>query len=177
MKDLNGGGRTTASRTKSETEMWTGRRFAGAATRNLLTRTNAVTRVATLSTHAVDHSSIYRRKISPCGSYWVESAAPLHQQPLYIGVTKDCFDNDMLGDVDAVSYDPTAGALKLEWSGLAISDGDELYHTVWKNVEGTTTLPVKAFTSAHNCRVEVNKVRPTYHTCEKDWLLRVHTDA
>ena len=104
----------------------------------------------------------------------METAAPppLHQ-PLLIGVTKDCFDRDMLGDVDAVAYDADRGVIQLRWSGLAISDGDELYHTVWSNIEGTKDLCVKAFTSARNCRVEVNPRRPTYHSCERDWLLRV----
>ena len=35
-----------------------------------------------------------------------------------------------------------AGAplLKLEWDGHRISDGDELYHTTWSSIEGSTTL-------------------------------------
>ena len=35
-----------------------------------------------------------------------------------------------------------AGAplLKLDWDGHRISDGDELYHTTWSSIEGSTTL-------------------------------------
>ena len=30
--------------------------------------------------------------------------------------------------------------VSIDWSGYKISDGDELYHTVWDNVEGSTDI-------------------------------------
>ena len=49
-----------------------------------------------------------------------------------------------IGDIAAVDALATVGdsvrasqsLLRIEWSAMRISDGDELYHTTWANVEG-----------------------------------------
>jgi hypothetical protein len=63
-----------------------------------------------------------------------------------IGVTDRCLQD--LGDVQkiysglstlqAVSKGDTV--LSLDWDGYRITDGDEMYHTVWNNIEGTFTI-------------------------------------
>ena len=60
-----------------------------------------------------------------------------------------------IGDIDNIhgpalargaSVEAGEVLLSLDWSGFSISEADELYHTVWDNVEGTKEirLPINA---------------------------------
>jgi hypothetical protein len=72
-----------------------------------------------------------------------------------IGLTDRCLQD--LGDIQKmysefalnknVSKDDTV--LSLDWDGYKITDGDEMYHTAWTNVQGTYTI-----TSPVNGRLE-----------------------
>ena len=59
---------------------------------------------------------------------------------------------ESIGDVTAVEVptpgeivDPFTPLCTISWEGYGQTEGDELYHTVWSNVEGTTpvTLPFR----------------------------------
>jgi hypothetical protein len=63
-----------------------------------------------------------------------------------IGLTDRCLQD--LGDIQRLYSDYLVGKpvtngkaiLRLDWDGYMITDGDEMYHTVWKNIEGTYTI-------------------------------------
>ena len=51
----------------------------------------------------------------------------------------------VLGDVDEVVTDQhDVASLRVRWSGLAQSEGDELYHVRWDNVSGEHVIPLPA---------------------------------
>jgi hypothetical protein len=58
----------------------------------------------------------------------------------------------VLGDVDSVAITRSNGVeeVGIKWSGLQQSDGDELYHVVWQNVNGLmrVALPPNVSVSA-----------------------------
>jgi hypothetical protein len=110
----------------------------------------------------------------PCGSYWLEISD--RGGSMDVGITRCLFDKEIFGDVDKSVISSTS--LSLHWSGLKISDADELYHTVWQNVEGVKEIDLKQLPNvSSDCRVEMNPRRPTYESCEEDWLLRISADT
>ena len=73
-------------------------------------------------------------------------ALTTQQWTVQIGITDRCLQD--LGDVQKIYSDfhtlqPISNGetvLSLDWDGYSITDGDEMYHTVWKNIEGTFTI-------------------------------------
>lgn len=63
-----------------------------------------------------------------------------------VGLTDRAFDD--AGDLRTVTTDVEVGAfvranqtlVRAEWDAFKISDGDELYHTIWESVEGEIAL-------------------------------------
>ena len=53
------------------------------------------------------------------------------------------FKIDSIGDVTAIDF--KKGGCLVHWEGYKITTADELYHTVWQNVEGTAVLTVPDF--------------------------------
>ena len=67
-----------------------------------------------------------------------------------------------------------APLLRIEWTALHISDGDELYHTTWANAEGSTTV----FAPCEGKVVEVNlSVEQSGDVDAERWLLTLETSG
>ena len=60
-----------------------------------------------------------------------------------VGLTDHVLEAHVLGDIDSVSISGTS--IKVHWSGLKMSEGDELYHTIWEEASGVhkIELPVQ----------------------------------
>ena len=71
---------------------------------------------------------------------------PLAGHRVRIGLTERGIDD--IGEVDAFERLASVGAtvgqsdalLRIDWQAMQISDGDELYHTRWANIEGDHTI-------------------------------------
>ena len=71
---------------------------------------------------------------------------PLAGHRVRIGLTERGIDD--IGEVDAFERLASVGAtvgqcdalLRIDWQAMRISDGDELYHTRWANIEGDHTI-------------------------------------
>ena len=58
-----------------------------------------------------------------------------------LGVREEWLDAHIGGDIDNVVVTcPSSSSVEIGWSGLICGEGDELYHSVWENVEGTVEL-------------------------------------
>ena len=75
--------------------------------------------------------------------------------PIWVmGLTRHAQDAVVLGDIDSVEITRSSNGvdeIDIKWSGLQQSEGDELYHVVWKNVSGSmrVALPPNVSVSAH----------------------------
>ena len=128
--------------------------------------------------------SLSKPRYTADGHYWIRTTKPEKENVSYleIGVTDHIFDTVIFGSIDSVSV-PIVGdkkfslqpSLALNWSGLKVGTGDELYHSVWENVEGTFKiepfLPTKLFDLnilEYNSKLDQRKE----NYCD-DWLLRI----
>ena len=73
---------------------------------------------------------------------WIK---PVADEPSYhVGVTDHFIVNRVFGDVDAIRISDGVDAeqphFEIDWSGMKVGEGDELYHSVWSNEEGSFTL-------------------------------------
>jgi hypothetical protein len=59
-----------------------------------------------------------------------------------VGLTDHAMEKHVLGDIDSVSLCSTS--IKVHWSGLKMSEGDELYHTIWEEAAGEHTIELPA---------------------------------
>ena len=78
------------------------------------------------------------------GYFWAKQQS---STTLLLGVTTTFLEEKVPGDVERVflskagsSNTTTSLTLNFEWSGLKIGEGDELYHSVWSNEEGTASI-------------------------------------
>jgi hypothetical protein len=97
-----------------------------------------------------------------------------------MGITQALFEREIGGgDIDSISMNATSSSVSLNWSGLKITDGDELYHTVWSNTEGVKEVAVRQLLPfvPEKCSIEMSKDRPAYQSCEEHWLLRIDMDG
>ena len=123
-------------------------------------------------------------RYTPCGSFWVR-AIPFSDKGavstlLEMGVTQTLFDREIHGEIDTVTTNQSSSSVSLNWSGLKITDGDELYHTIWSNIEGVKQMDVRQLLPfvSENCIIEMREGRPPeYGTCEEQWLLRINVDG
>jgi len=100
---------------------------------------------------AVSHQKL----VCPRQHVWFRSVVAHPQSPssaavvrIELGLTQHGLDR--LGDVTKIVTSSTFGdglwlecgdtLLSIEWEGHCISSADELYHTVWDNVEGSTPI-------------------------------------
>ena len=115
------------------------------------------------------------RKYTPCGSYWIQHD---NSSVAEMGITTRFFDQEIPdGEIEKMTLHPwcVGGGVSLHWSGLKITDGDELYHTVWTNTEGAKEVDLQDLLPSITIHssIELNKEKPTYDTCERAWLLRI----
>ena len=120
-------------------------------------------------------STIPTRKYTPCGSYWIQHDK---SNAVEMGITTLFFDQEIPdGEIDKMTLHPwcVGGGISLHWSGLKITDGDELYHTVWTNTEGAKEVDLQGLLPSITIHssIELSKEKPTYDSCERDWLLRI----
>ena len=92
-----------------------------------------------------------------------------------------------VGDVSSFSNVPAVGspvpagapAITLEWDSFEISDGDELYHTTWRNVEGRTSLFLPPHLGEVNLAATVARIaqNPSGEVHDETWMLEVEVEA
>ena len=160
------------------------------ASRNCKIRFNCIHRQ--LSTISLDHLSTKSDNISAKrhytndGYYWIrEIKADEHGSNLVeVGLTDHLFNTRILGSIDSVTVPnmdvkngliPTASSFAIHWSGLKVGTGDELYHSVWENVDGVFNiepfLPLKMDTLSIS---ELNdKMLKKKMDFDDDWLMRL----
>ena len=115
---------------------------------------------------------------------WMQRlTTPLPRPVFRVGLTERALDD--VGEVDEVqlvaavgeAVAPHAALLRIRWQALHISDGDELYHTKWANVEGEHTLaaPCPARVVAVNEQLLATDRRPPGGLVldEGDWLVEL----
>lgn len=76
------------------------------------------------------------------------------------------------------TVDGGAPLLQLQWDGLSMSNGDELYHTKWASVEGDTTLLTPQLRSCTPAKVTAFAPTPSHPNAsftvdEEDWLVEL----
>ena len=59
--------------------------------------------------------------------------------------------------------------LRIDWEAMRISDGDELYHTTWANVEGSVSVSTP-------CAATVALLNSTSSAIDGDWLVELRLD-
>ena len=159
-------------------------KVTGSSSSRICLATIARKKVSTSSDVLFIKDSFSKRRYTANGHYWIRMTKPEKENVSYleIGVTDHIFDTVIFGTIDSVSV-PNIGdknfslqsSLALNWSGLKVGTGDELYHSVWENVEGAFKvepfLPTKLF--GLNV-LEYNSI--LNHRMENysdDWLLRI----
>jgi hypothetical protein len=85
-------------------------------------------------------------KVDPSGYFWAKQ--PKGESFYLVGVTEAFMKDKVPGDVDAVFLSiggkaATSLSFNIAWSGLKIGEGDELYHSVWSNEEGTLSVDLQ----------------------------------
>jgi len=140
--------------------------------------------------------------------YWIQSLDTVKKDTVSVrvGVTSSFIDENLAHhDVEKIeiladanertemlkgnllSTDNRKPLIRIDWSGYTISDGDELYHTVWDNVEGEThisrpseipngaTFDIDSFNYEHIGRAGLR----TLTSQPKYWLYtaRIHPDT
>ena len=113
---------------------------------------------------------------------WVQQRAPLHAPGavrLRIGLT----DRGALDIGDVVLTRPlvppnspvTAGSpiMRVQWEGMTISDGDELYHTKWRNVEGHVDLASPCDATVIEVNSDVQAPLAGLEDVEGGWLVEL----
>ena len=124
--------------------------------------------------HAAIQPRLYCLKthiwLQPCAMEPLQSA----EKRLRIGLTERALED--IGDIGAVNPLVCTGGLvqrgqplmQIDWTAISISDGDELYHTRFGNIEGTHT--VKSPVAGALC-----EVNPTLEACALDsWLVELY---
>ena len=117
------------------------------------------------------------------GFYWIKIREDIAARAAHIevGMTKYLFDIRVKGSVDSISPPsgndlmPCPSSSVIKWSGLKISSGDELYHSIWENVDGEIEVePFLPLKLANFSNVEYNSVTmKNVANLEKDeWFLR-----
>lgn len=140
--------------------------------RHLTSRTSEIA-----SRNGLKSKPLYTRD----GNYWIktQTAQAGNEYMVEIGLTKHAFDTAIAGSIDSISVpaDKTT-PLKIHWSGLKVGTGDELYHSVWENVEESFEvepfLPIKLSTIPE---VDYNFVsmKNTKSLEDDEWLFRFST--
>jgi len=81
------------------------------------------------------------RLFSPKNDIWIRRDVTRSKNSHDVGLTPAFLDDIIdLGDVDSITRE--GNELHLKWSGLKISDGDELYHCSYENVHGKIIIPL-----------------------------------
>lgn len=132
----------------------------------------------------------YGRLFSPDGFYWL-SLTKYDDRNLYfdVGLTNYLFENQIVGNIDSLSTTSNSSleknghsVLKISWSGgMGISDGDELYHTKWSNVDGIydVKVPLQHDSVFHTVKVTalnkslISNPSLLIEKAEETWLFRV----
>lgn len=108
-----------------------------------------------------------------------------------IGLTQNVLDNEIRGTVDKMNLlsigknekekeneNENENKISLYWSGLEVGTGDELYHSVWKNLEGIFT--VEPFLPIRLKDLNVYEYNLEYvqqpSSVNDDWLFKLSCD-
>jgi glycine cleavage system H lipoate-binding protein len=68
------------------------------------------------------------------------------------------------------SVEQQDGLMQIEWAGMMITDGDELYHTKWANVEGETTVRAPCSATVTAICEPLDRLE---NLCAEDWLVEL----
>mmetsp|Transcript_16097 Transcript_16097/g.16230 ORF Transcript_16097/g.16230 Transcript_16097/m.16230 type:complete len:177 (-) Transcript_16097:34-564(-) len=95
------------------------------------------------------------RIVSASHNYWIQPySANKLDSPLsaiyQIGVTDKFITENIFGSIENIEYSSNSSdtnstnvSFRLHWAGLKIGEGDELYHSVWDNIEGYCEIDLK----------------------------------
>lgn len=136
--------------------------------------------LSTSSIHNNDKNSDLQRKYSLDGFYWIDVRSPFKNKwDVSIGLTDYLFETRVLGTVEDISFTiqniSLNSTMKIKWSGLKTGKGDELYHSVWENVEEQEILPLPIQIKGINHIVYNNnnlEVLENINNDEKQWIYR-----
>jgi hypothetical protein len=116
------------------------------------------------------------------GNYWIKTqgAEEGNQYTVDIGLTKHAFDTAIAGSIDLISFPADSMTpLRIHWSGLKVGTGDELYHSIWENVDGIFEfepfLPIK-LSAITEMDYNIVSVKNSTLLDEDEWLVSFKTD-
>ena len=109
-------------------------------------------------------------------SFWITKCDD-ETSTFLIGIRDQFIEKHVLGNIDKIHYNKEDQCLSIEWSGLAQSDGDELYHTRWGNTEGSLKLTLNEMltTNSKIQLLEYNKdieKSPDVNLLEMSWIFK-----
>ena len=111
------------------------------------------------------------------GKFW----SKLHSDnSIIVGFNEHWLEKQVPGDIDMVTM-CTASSLSIDYSGLSYSEADELYHSIWKNTEGSVKLSAESmrppFFSGSPCNIEINPevLNHPYIIDENTWIFKFST--
>ena len=92
---------------------------------------------------------------------------------------------EAIGDVTAIttSLEPNAHVQAealmavIKWEGYGISDGDELYHTTWENVEGELNLSLPVPARFLRLNPEIHEISKHGFHSRPTWVFEFEADA
>jgi hypothetical protein len=116
------------------------------------------------------------------GNYWIKThgAEAGNKYSLEIGLTKHAFDTAIAGSIDSISVPADSTTpLKIHSSGLKVGTGDELYHSIWENVddifEVEPFLPIK-LSAITEVDYNLDSMKNSASLEDDEWLVRFNTD-
>jgi hypothetical protein len=117
--------------------------------------------------------------------FWIKPviASDAKSMSYHVGITEHFITSRIFGDIDSIAYmksrSPVPSVFQIQWSGMKVGEGDELYHSVWSNEEGELVMDVhemlpKDLKQSYTV-LEVNEsiIADVSHFNEDKWLFRV----
>ena len=145
---------------------------------------------------SAESASVYSNRLYTAdGYYWIRmlKADVDKRRHFEIGMTKYLIDTEIRGIVDSISLpdisrngiengnsngDEKSSSLTIHWSGLEVGTGDELYHSVWKNIDGIFLvepfLPLKLI-DLNVYEYNLQNIKKA-DSLEDDWLVKISCD-
>lgn len=125
------------------------------------------------------HSGTVRVGGSGVPAHWITPSSAANEYLL--GLTEAALDTGIPGDVDGIVLDEPSRRITIHYSGLSMSSADELYHTIYENVEGKylVEIPFLAAGQRQVRKVELNPLlieRPSLLS-SSIWIAKLHVYA
>ena len=171
------------------TVMKTASTRARCVTRNLVyhftTERNSLQHLSAKSSDILSKTGIQSKPLySQDGNYWIKTQGEKagKEYTVVVGLTKYAFDTAIAGSIDSITVPPkddhSSTSLKIHWSGLKVGTGDELYHSVWENVNETLVvepfLPIK-LSAIPKVDYNFNSMKNSESLEDDEWLIRFNT--